>query len=96
MTAMTQIRPGRLLAAAILGASAVVVIATPQLWHEAAPPHERAILGVWLIGAIASFIYAVGHRPRRAPLRWLARPAVGPVLAAAAAVAVLADRLHWL
>ena len=89
---MPDIAIGRLLAAAILGASAVVVIASPQLWHEAAPLRDRTILAIWLIGAIASFIYAVGHRPRRVPLRWLTRPDVGPVLAAAAAAAVLAER----
>lgn len=89
---MSGIPVGRLLAATVLGASAVIVLATPAMWHESAPLAERLVLALWLIGAVASFIYVIGHRPRRQPLRWLARPQVGPVLAAAAALAVLAER----
>ncbi len=68
------ITAGRLLTAAVLGASAVIVLAAPALWHETATLFERGVLALWLIGAIASFISLSGLRPGRAPLRWLARP----------------------
>ncbi|MFC3230886.1 hypothetical protein ACFOGJ_26815 [Marinibaculum pumilum] len=82
---------GRLLAAAVMGGSAVIVLAAPNLWRDDAALAERGILALWLIGAIACFIYLTGHRPRRQPLRWLARPGIGPLLAGTAAALVLAS-----
>lgn len=87
------ITPGHLLTAAVLGASAVIVLAAPALWQEAANLFQRGILALWLIGAIACFISLSGLQPGRAPLRWLARPGIGPLLAGLAATMVLA--VHW-
>ncbi|MEQ8345456.1 MAG: hypothetical protein RIB84_05290 [Sneathiellaceae bacterium] len=89
------ITAGRLLTAAVLGASAVIVLAAPALWHETATLFERGVLALWLIGAIASFISLSGLRPGRAPLRWLARPGIGPLLAGLAAVLVLSAHWQW-
>jgi len=87
--------PTRLVVALVLAASAAVMLTTPALWHEDAPLRDRILLAIWLIGAIASFIYVIGHRPQRIPLRWLVRADVGPPLAAMAALLVLAGRLGW-
>ena len=85
---------GRLIAAGVLGGSAVIVLATPQLWDDGAALQDRGILALWLIGATACFIYLAGLRPRRQPMRWLARPGIGPLLAASAAALVLATNWH--
>ena len=50
---------GRLIAAAVMGGSAVIVLAAPNLWRDDAALAERGILALWLIGAIACFRRAV-------------------------------------
>lgn len=87
--------PARVFAALVLVASAAVMLSTTSLWEEASPPRDRTLLGIWLIGAIGSFIYVMGHQPAKAPLRWLVRADIGPLLAGGAALAVLAQRLGW-